>query len=290
MARIRRLILAGVAGAAGLTVFACGKERGSAPRLTLRYHPPAGASYHYTIEQHNAARVESGPLAQVPEQLFAIHMYFRQTVRGPVEGGIGVTIRFDSTTIQSSMIPPGSIGGALDGLRGLTGTVVYDERMNVVRADFRPVAGLPPQIMDQLANRIKGMAFPLPEQPVGVGDSWTSETDLPLGEIVTASGPLKARTRLTVKDINAGGPDTTVLVAVETTFPGGPVTVTSEGVQQTLTVSGSLAGEQLFSITRGAAVHSSMGGKMLAGMSGGPQGKMDLSLRQVMTLQLDEAK
>ena len=94
-----------------------------------------------------------------------------------------MTIRFDSTSLESSMMPPGSLAPVLDGMRGLMGQVVYDDRMNVLHAELAPVRGLPPQIMEQLGGHIEGMVFPLPEQPVGVGDSWTTETALPVGEI-----------------------------------------------------------------------------------------------------------
>ena len=62
------------------------------------------------------------------------------------------------------------------------------------------------------------------------------------------------------------------------------------GARQTLKLSGSLAGELLFSVTRGAAVRSSMGGNMRVNVSGGPQGAMEMSLQHVASLQLTEAK
>jgi len=274
--------------ALGLAALGCGKER-SATKLTLRYHPPVGASYHYALEQHNSMKLEGGPMGQLGEQKFTTRMYFTQSVGGPAPGGIATTIRFDSTAIESSMMPPGSLAPVLNGMRGLKGQVVYDDRMNVLHAELAPVRGLPPQIMEQLGGHIEGMVFPLPEQPVGVGDSWTTETALPVGEI--GSGTARAHTKLTLKELNAGGPDTTILVGVETTFPGDPITVTGDGgARQTLKLTGGLAGEQLFSVTRGAAVRSSMGGNMRVNVSGGPQGAMQMSLQHLTSLQLNEAK
>ena len=274
--------------ALGLAALGCGKER-SATKLTLRYHPPVGASYHYALEQHNSMKLEGGPMGHLGEQKFTTRMYFTQSVGGPARGGVAVTIRLDSTAIESTMLAPGSLDPVLVGMRGLKGQVVYDDRMNVLHAELAPVRGLPPQIMEQLGGHIEGMVFPLPEQPVGVGDSWTTETALPVGEI--GSGTARAHTKLTLKELNAGGPDTTILVGVETTFPGDPITVTGDGgARQTLKLTGGLAGEQLFSVTRGAAVRSSMGGNMRVNVSGGPQGAMQMSLQHLTSLQLNEAK
>ena len=277
-----------LAALAGVAALGCGKDRG-ATKLTLRYHPPAGASYHYALEQHNTMKLEGGPMGRLGEQQFTTRMYFTQSVGQPAQGGVPVTVRFDSTSIESTMLAAGALTPVLRGMRGLKGKVVYDDRMNVLHAEFTPVPGLPPQIMDQLTNHVRGMTFPLPDQPVGVGDSWTTETALPVGEI--AGGSAKARTTVTVKELHAAGPDTSVVLGIETRFPEDPITVTGDaGARQTLKLSGSLAGEQLFSVTRGAAVRSSMGGNMRVNVSGGPHGAMEMSLQHVASLQLNEAK
>src|SRR6185312_13735700 len=75
--------------------------RGDAARLTLRYHPPVGASYHYRLEQHNDMKFEDGPMGKLPEQQMTLHIYFSQAVTGPTEGGVGVTVRFVSMTVDS---------------------------------------------------------------------------------------------------------------------------------------------------------------------------------------------
>src|SRR5207247_2364663 len=156
----------------------------------------------------------AAPRARMPGQAFTMRMYYTQSVAGPTEGGIGVTVKFDSTTLESPMMGPDAMKPALDRMRGLTSTIVYDDRMNVVRAEFRGVAGTPSPITDQMAKSVKNMAFPLPTEPVGVGDSWTSETELPISQIVSTSAPLKAKSKLTVKQLQIAGADTTVVLAV----------------------------------------------------------------------------
>jgi len=223
-----------------------------------------------------------------PEQVFATRISFRESVGRTPAGDVALTVRFDSAHIESTMLAPEEIAPLLARMRGVTGRVVYDDLLTVRELAFPPVPGLPPELLEQLGHQIRGMTYPLPKTPVGVGDSWTSETELPVGAVAQASGPLKAFNTITVKELHAETRDTTVLLAVETSFPGAPITITAPGASghQTLQVSGKLAGEQLFSLTRGAPVHASLGGNMRVRVEGGPQGEMAMSLRQVMSLEL----
>src|SRR5882672_6688682 len=64
----------------------------SGPKVTLRYHPPAGAAYHYTLDQQNAMRIEGGPMSAMPEQAArgrgheAMRLARPPLGRGPVPG------------------------------------------------------------------------------------------------------------------------------------------------------------------------------------------------------------
>jgi len=288
MSHRRRLLLA--AATVALAAAAC--ARGERGKILLRYHPPKGAAYHYALEQKNAMKFESGPMAQMPEQELVMRMFFTQSITGPAEGGVGVSVRFDSTTMQSPLMAPGTIQPALDKLRGMTSAFVFDDHMNIVKADFAalPSGGSP--ITQQLSHNIKGMAFPLPDKPVGVGDSWEAESDLPLSQLGGSAGPLTAKTTLTVKEIHADGADTTVVLGMETTFPGAPIEVKQQGQTLILKLAGTLTGEQQFSVSRGASVHSSVGGTLKINVSGGPVGAegMGMSMRQSTTVQLSESK
>ncbi len=222
----RSLALAAVAL---VTVGGC-RGGASGPKVTLRYHPPAGAAYHYALDQQNAMRIEGGPMSAMPEQTFRMRMYYTQLVKGPAQGGVAVTVTFDSTSIEAPGMGPGAMGPALDRMRGMKSDVVYDERMHVLSAAFTGLAGAPSPVTEQLGSSMKGMAFPLPEGPVGVGDSWVAEHDLPLGQqALSTSGPLKSRTRITVKEIQVAGVDTSVLLGIETSFPDEPITLTQQG-------------------------------------------------------------
>jgi hypothetical protein len=287
--RCPRLILAAVAVPALAIPLGCG--RGDGTKLTLRYHPPAGVSYHYTLEQQSNMKFAGGPMGKMPDQQISLHMHFTQTATGPTAEGVAVSVRFDSTSMESPLMAQGAFGPALDRMRGLTSNVVYDQRMNVIHAEFIN-AGTPSPITEQLAKNLKGMTFPLAEAPVGVGDSWTADVELPISQSGSGGPPTKATTKLTVKEIHAGGSDTTVMVALETTFPKDPIKVMQQGQVITVTLSGDMTGEQEFSVTRGAVLHSLMGGTMRIKMTGGMLGAdgTNMTMKQSTSLWLQKPK
>jgi len=268
----------------------------SGPKVTLRYHPPAGAAYHYALDQQNAMRFEGGPMGAVPEQTFRMRMYYTQLVKGPAPGGVAVTVTFDSTSLDAPGMGAGAMRPALDRMRGMRSDVVYDDRMHVLSAAFTGLTGAASPVTEQLGSSLKAMAFPLPEGPVGVGDSWVAEHELPLGrQALNASRPLKSRTRITVKEIQIAGADTSVVLGIETHFPDEPITLTQQGEggapqTGTLRLSGSLSGEQVYSLQRSAQVRAMMGGtiKMKSGSAGQPETTM--AMTQQTSLQLTQDK
>src|SRR5207253_4592130 len=114
-------------------------------------------------------------------------------------------------------------------------------------------------------------------------------------QALNASRPLKSRTRITVKEIQIAGADTSVVLGIETHFPDDPITLTQRGEggapqTGTLRLSGSLSGEQVYSLQRSAQVRAMMGGtiKMKSGTAGQPETTM--AMTQQTSLQLTEAK
>src|SRR6266850_1397479 len=251
-----------------VTVGGC-RGGASGPKVTLRYHPPAGAAYHYTLDQQNAMRIEGGPMSAMPEQTFRMRMYYTQVVKGPTQGGVAVTVTFDSTSLDAPGMGPGAMRPALDRMRGMKSDIVFDDRMQVLSAAFTGLTGAPSPVTEQ---------------------------ELPLGrQALSTSRPLKSRTKITVKDIQIAGADTSVLLGIETSFPDEPITLTQQGeggapATGTLRVTGNLAGEQLYSLTRSAQVRAMMGGtiKMKSAAKGQPE--MTMAMTQQTSLQLTEAK
>ncbi len=276
MTRLRATAVTALTALTVLTVAllaaACGDRGGDvATKVSLRYHPQAGAVHRYALDQVNTMSLGSGPLAAMGEQKLTLQMHFTQHVTGPVPGGIEVKVTFDSTNMEAPGMSPDMMARELQQLRGLVGTVLFDERAQVVSMTMGAAPGVAPELASQLATGVKAMAFALPEQPVGRGDSWTVLTDLPVGQLPGASGAHASRTTLTVKEIHVGaGADTTLVLGVETTFPGDPIGLTIAGQPATLRLSGSLAGEQVFSLTRGVVVSGTVKGTMKMNVSGGP--------------------
>jgi hypothetical protein len=284
---MRRLAVVTVAFLAG-----CGDRSGSPSKVTLRYHPPAGAVHRYALDQVNKMNMEVGPMTGMGEQRLTLRMHFTQNVTGPVPGGIEVKVTFDSTHMEAPGMSPEMMARELDQLRGLVSTVLFDERAQVVRSDMGAAPSVAPELAAQMATGVKAMAFALPEEPVGPGDSWTVATELPVGQLPGASGAGASRTKLTVKEIRIAGADTSVFLDVETTFPGDPIALTIAGQPATLRLSGSLVGDQVFSLSRGVVVSGTMKGTMKMNVSGGPLGRqgMVLSSETETSVRLADAK
>lgn len=268
-----------------VTITGCGA---GGRKVTLRYHPPVGAAYHYALELQNGMTFEGGPMSAMPAQSLTMHMYYTQVVDGPAQGGVAVTVTYDSTTLDSPTMEAGAMRPALDRMRGMKSAIVYDDRMQVLSATFTGLAGTPSPVTEEMRKNVKALAFPLPVAAVGVGDSWTAERDLPLSEQLSATAPIKSHTTLTVKDIQVAGADTAVLLAMETSFPGDPIELTQQGQHVTMRLSGNLAGEQVYSLSRSAAVRVNMGGTMRINLKGvrGGQGEMTMAMTQKTSLHL----
>src|SRR5256885_15155780 len=85
----------------------------SGPKVTLRYHPPAGAAYHYALDPQNAMRIEGGPMSALPQQTFRMRMYYTQLGKGPAQGGVAATVTVDSTALAAPGLGPGAMPPAL---------------------------------------------------------------------------------------------------------------------------------------------------------------------------------
>lgn len=265
---------------------ACGGG-GAGDKIMLRYHPPAGASQQLAIEQEIGMRFEGGPMAEMGEQRMTTQMFVTQAVAGPVEGGTAVTVTFDSMHVSSPMLPPRAMEQALRQMRGVKGDLVLDERMRVVRASFTGVRGVPADISQQLGSSVRGASFsiPFPARAVGVGDKWTETVEVPLGEIPGNKGPIKATTEIRVLEIRVQDGDTIVVLDVGTRLPTDPIAMSAEGEQGTITFAGVLAGDQEFSLPRGAVISGTMGGEVRITVSSpSSPGTMTMVMNQRLTM------
>jgi hypothetical protein len=244
-----------------LAVAACG-GCGGGPKVALRFHPPAGAVYHYALEQRTQVGIESGPLAAMGKQRIFMRVHFTQTVKGPTEGGTEVDVVFESMEMEVPGVSPDVVARELAKLNGLRSTLVYDGTGRVVRSHSEPTPGTPPELSRQMSSGVTAMTFGFPDHPVGKGDSWTITTELPLppvpGTNASQAGP--AISTLIVREIRITGTDTAVVVDIKTAFPSGPIQISSRGQSGTIKLEGGLAGYQQFSISRGAILDGTVKG------------------------------
>jgi len=250
-----------------LAVAACGS---SGPKVSLRYHPPVGAVYHFGSEQRTTVSADSGPLAAMGRRQMLFRMYFTQTVKGRASDGTEVEVLFESVSMEIPGLPANMVGSALAGLQGMRGTMVLDDRGNVLRSDFTGGRGVSPDVGKRLAAGVNAMAFGFPEEPVGQGDSWTIKSELPLDNMpgVSASTNEVARTTLTAREIRVEGSDTLVVLDLKMEFPSEPIRLTSAGESGTVKLEGGMTGRQVFSISRGTMVDGTVKGKAKMHLSG----------------------
>lgn len=263
-----------------------GAERPATPittKIALRYHPPAGAAYRYTMDQTSSFGPDSGADTG---GVNSMRIAFTQTIGTADADGIPVTFTFDSTKLESPMLNPASAAQAADRLKGVHLTTVYDDHLRPVRNDVSSLAGLPPLVRDQMQVGFRAAALALPDQPVGTGDRWTNETELPVGAI--GGAPLTVHTTVTVREISVSGSDTIVRLGVETALPADPMQFNFGGQQFTVALKGAITGEQRLSLTRGAVVNATLGGTMHVAVSGGFFGApgMKVRVQQQGTLKL----
>jgi len=272
--------------AAVLTVGCKGAERPATPittKIALRFHPPAGAVYHYVMDQTSSFGPDSGADSG---GVNSMRIVFTQTIGAAAADGVPVTFTFDSTQVVSPMLSPAAADQAAERLREVHLTTIYDDHLRPVHNDVSALAGIPPLVRDQLQVGFRAAALALPDQPVGPGDSWTNETELPISAI--GGAPLTVHTTVTVREISVSRGDTTVRLGVETALPDKPMQFAVGGQQFTVALQGAITGEQTLSLTRGAVVSAALGGTMHVAVSGGFFGApgMKVRVQQQGTLKL----
>ena len=251
-----------------LAVVGCRKDAGG--KIALRYHPPAGAVYHYVLEQMSRVAMPSaGSPGAIARQEMSLRMYSTHTVKGPAAGGgTEVEIRIDSATMEMPGMPS-ALGDQVAGLRGSSSITVFDDRFQLIGTDLRGMRTAPPEVVNQMLAVLKGMAYAFPDQPVGRGDSWDLSIELPIEQFggIDASKAGSARTTLTVREIRVTAADTAVVFDIKTTFPTGPIELTVAGQRAMMTLSGEMTGYQEFSISRGTVVDGTIKGQSMLDIS-----------------------
>lgn len=245
-------------------------------KILLRYHPPAGASYAYLLDQ--TSRIAPDTFTTDTGSQNSMHLALRQTIGAVSPDSVPVTATLDSARVASPMLSPTAAQDAAQRLRGVHLTAVFDDRQRLIRDDWSGVRRLPGVIADQLQLVFRAAALALPEDSVRTGDSWTNTVVLPFGQ-VAGGAPLIAKTKVQVRELSVLGADTIVRLGVETGVPDRPLRFTFGGQAITVALSGTITGEQVFSLTRGAIVEANLGGTMLVRVTGGMFGPHGMTMR-----------
>jgi hypothetical protein len=246
-------------------------------KILLRYHPPAGASYVYVLDQ--TSRIAPDTFATDTVNQNTLHLVLRQTIGAAVSGdSVAVTATLDSGLVSSPMLSPTAAQDAARRLRGVHLTAVFDDRQRLIRDDWSGVRRLPGIVGDQLQLVFRAAALALPEDSVKTGDSWTTTVVLPFGQ-VAGGAPLIAKTKVQVRELSVRAGDTIARLGVETGVPDRPLRFTFGGQAISVTLSGTITGEQLFSLTRGTLVDANLGGTMLVRVTGGMFGARGMTMR-----------
>ena len=259
---------------------------GDRPTLTMRYTPATGSSFHYNLEQEVAMRMDGDSFPGRAQQTLTIIVAFTQTVKGPAEGGTEVRLRVDSVGLSSPELPPQAMASAGAVLQGLETAIVFNERMQSVRSEVTDAGGAPPQLAAQISSSLRGASFPLPEGPIRVGQSWTVDVPAPTGQVPGLTQPLMLSMRQRLESFRVAGTDTIVTIAIATSFPKEPIRITLDSTEATLQLSGTLSGDQDYSLARHALLRSNVGGTVRTTTKGPALGENVVVIDQRMTLTL----
>lgn len=263
-----------------MSLAACRGDRRPAARpltgkVLLRYHPGAGSVFHYRLEQMSRLAPDTPAADSGPRN--TLELRFTQHVDSSGTD-VRVTTTFDSAQLSSPLLSPANAARAAQRVHDTRITAVFDDRQRLVRHDWSALDRLPATLGDQIQLGFRAVAIPLPEQPVGTGDSWTNEVELPFGEYA-GGAPIKAKSRLTVRELSVAAGDTTVRLGVETEMPDRPLYFSIGGQPITVRLTGAITGEQVLSLTRGAVVEASLVGTMKVNVKGGFLGPQGMAMR-----------
>jgi hypothetical protein len=245
-------------------------------RILLRYHPPAGATYGYVLDQ--TSRIAPDTTSSDSGNQNVLHLAFHQTIDAATAESVAVTSTLDSARVSSPMLSPSATADAVKRMQGVKVTAVVDNQQRVIRNDWSGVNRLPGVIGDQLQLVFRAAAVSLPEDSVKAGDSWSNTVELPFGQ-VAGGAPLTAKTKVTIRDLSVQAGDTIARLVIATGVPDRPMRFSFGGQSITVLLMGTITGEQTLSVSRGALVEATLGGTMLVRVTGGIFGPQGMTMR-----------
>jgi hypothetical protein len=216
------------------------------PKVVLRFHPKLGALSHFRTYSHYylGGKVTSGPR---PER--SLTLFGNDSVVAVGGDSIVRLLEIDSTARSN-----GDESTGVTRLYLRTETTWTDRR--AARGGIRGVSS--PGVLSYLVPDVFNGTTPLPDDSVGVGDSWKAEGTYHVVEVGDTLGTLRARTQAKLKSLTVEGTDTIAVLHLKVRLDG-PVWFYKE-MQQTQQLLGTIEGEERFSLSRGITDSLSLSG------------------------------
>jgi hypothetical protein len=272
-----------------LTVsLACAALGCGSDKVLLRYHPKANSTHRYALDEQMKL-AGAGAAAQLPAMDMGMSVQLRERVGESNRGGVtgtAVTWSVDTLTFRA---PAGmdaaspALASQIARVKAMSFDLVYDDRRIPLHVQVHDPLGEASAEGRRVTGNVEMFNYPLPVAPVGKGDHWRVETEIPLPQ---AGGPISVQSVLTVKDITVADGDTTVVFTVSTQFPDRPIAISGMGRTMTMKLSGTITGEQAFSLSQGMVLDAAVSGtiKMAMAVPGLPSVPLSLSLDMQATL------
>ncbi|HWZ29501.1 MAG TPA: hypothetical protein VNX15_13115, partial [Gemmatimonadales bacterium] len=231
-----------------------------APKYLLRYGLVTGSPYSYALRDERAGR--------------QVLLYVKEILTD--SSGVKIlTTRVDSALyLMPGGRAPQSMGSIPD----------FQIRTDDRRRWLDSVGGQD-TILAGLRALALGRVVPLPQDPVGMGDSWKVEFPTRISYDYEPSNVATAKAKVKVKRVDVTATDTTVLL---------DVSLHLDGSQQprpdwpTVDVSGDLNGEEVFSVHTGMTQHLKLQGRVeWSWRAMGPRGMTPHSYDTIVSLSRD---
>ncbi|MEM6295966.1 MAG: DUF6263 family protein, partial [Myxococcota bacterium] len=166
---------------------------GAQPHATLRYAPQLGMAIPVELTMELQVAMQLGAQAIDPSTLPTMRVAMNVTPSATDAGATTYDFAVTSSTREelegASARLLKAMDTAVEGMKGATGTLTFDARGRLGKADY----GLPdvptPKLRPSLAGfqqSFSQLFVVLPEEPVGVGASWTSTTHFELSGVPIA--------------------------------------------------------------------------------------------------------
>jgi hypothetical protein len=177
-----------------------------------------------------------------------------------------VSETFDSSRARARVGTGPRADVPVAGVEGLSGRWLLSDRLEVVA--LTAGQGGDSAYLDALTATQGGLAITLPENPVGVGQEWTTRFRFPLGAHLGATGKVAAygsmvgRATISVDSLVARGTDSLVYLTARAVADPSSLPLVAEGGTGTGTFSGGFAAALVWSTGWNAVVSAATNGRI----------------------------